>query len=140
MDVLVGDRGVVAEQQRPLHNVAQLADIAGKGMRLEQQERLVRELGHAGSADALARPFEEQSTERLYLGGALAQRRDCERDAVKPEVQILAERATRDLLVQVAMCGGDDADVNRSRAERAHPQDSAFLEHPEQLDLERRWH
>ena len=61
-----------------------------------------------------------------------------ERDAVEPEVEVLAERPARDLGVEVAVGRGDEADVDRPRlAPPPTRSDLALLEHAQQLGLHR---
>ena len=49
--------------------------------------------------------------------------------------QVLAERPVADRLLEVAVGGGDDADVDLDRLRAAEALDDAFLEDAQQLDL-----
>ena len=57
-------------------------------------------------------PVEEVLDERRDVLAALAQRRHGQVDDVEPVEQVLAERALRDHVAQVAVGRGDDADVD----------------------------
>ena len=61
------------------------------------------------------RPRQEVPGQRRDVLGALAQRRQADRHDVQPVEQVLAEQALADQLPQVAMGGGDDADVGADR-------------------------
>src|SRR5262249_9872311 len=68
---------------------------------------------------------------------ALAQGRDAQRDAVEAEVEVAPERPPGDLGLEIAVGGGDDADVDGARLERADAPDEPLFEDPEELDLDR---
>ena len=53
----------------------------------------------------------------------------------QPEVQILAEVPLLDLLLEVLVGRGDDADVHLDRPRRSEPLDLAFLQHAQHLGL-----
>ena len=59
---------------------------------------------------------------------------------VEPVVEILAEAPSLDDVVQVPVRRGDDAHVHLAIGVLADAADLAFLEHAEQLDLERERH
>ena len=60
--------------------------------------------------------LDEVLDEHRDVVAALAQRRDADRDHVEAVVQVLLEAAVGDHLLQVAVGGGDDADVHALRA------------------------
>ena len=66
---------------------------------------------------------------------ALAQRRQMQRDDVEPVVQIAAEVAGANLLVEIAVRRRDDARVDRQRLRRADGNDFAMLQRAQQLHL-----
>ena len=74
------------------------------------------------------------SSRRSASGGQL-QRHD-----VEPVVEVLAELARRLLRVEVAMRRRDHAHVDRNRLRRAHRPHLAFLQHAQQLHLQRQRH
>ena len=68
----------------------------------------------------------------------LAQRRHRQRDDVEAEVEILAERALAMACLEIAVGGGDHADVDLDAAPRADALDDLLLQHAQQLGLQRR--
>ena len=65
----------------------------------------------------------------------LAQRRQADRHDVEAVEQILAEQALLDQPAQVAMGGGDDADIGLDRRAAADRRVLAFLQHAQQAGL-----
>jgi len=70
----------------------------------------------------------------------LGERRDVELNDVQPVVEVLAELAGGDALLELAMSGRDDAHVDVVRLVRADRTDLALLERPQELDLQRERH
>ena len=70
----------------------------------------------------------------------IAQRRQLDRDDVKPVVQVLAERAFRDHLCQLGVGRGDDANIHLDRLVVTDAFELALLKRPQQLHLQRRAH
>ena len=75
-----------------------------------------------------------------HVVAALAQRRQVDGDDVEPVEEIGAEAAPPDLLLEVAIGRGDDADVHRDRLGGADRNHLPLLEHAQQLHLQRRRH
>ena len=73
---------------------------------------------------------------QLMVTKGPSERGEPEVDDVEPVVEILAEVAGADLLLQVAVGRGDDADVDLLRLALADALELALLEHPQQLDLQ----
>jgi hypothetical protein len=69
-----------------------------------------------------------------------AQRRQHHRQDVETVVEILPELALGHHLPQIALCAGEDADVDRHSPRAAQPFDRPVLEHAQQLDLHRQRH
>ena len=67
--------------------------------------------------------------------GPLAKCGNAQIDHVQPIEQILAERAVLDRFGQVAVGGGDDADIDLDRLGAADAIDLAFLDGAQQLGL-----
>src|SRR5438105_2675930 len=63
-----------------------------------------------------------------------------ELEDVQPVVEVLAEFAARDALLELAMRRRDDAHVDVVRLVRADGADFSFLESAQQLDLQRERH
>src|SRR5438552_1496036 len=70
----------------------------------------------------------------------LAQRREDDRDDVRPVVEVLAEAPRLHLGLEVLVGGGEDADVDLEGAVAAHPLELALLEHAQDLRLRLRPH
>ena len=70
----------------------------------------------------------------------LAERGQADRDHLQPVVEVAAERARLDRLLQVAIGGREDADVDLDRLVRADAGDLAVFQHPQQLDLRGQGH
>ena len=76
--------------------------------------------------------------QRRDVAAALAQRRQQDVDDVQAIEQILAEATLGDLLLQVAVGRGDQADVGRDGLIATHAFELAFLQHAQELHLGRR--
>ncbi|MNI65794.1 hypothetical protein D3C73_1213170 [compost metagenome] len=72
--------------------------------------------------------------------GTLIQRRDLQVHHVQTVVQILAEFVFRHRLLQIAVSGGNDANVNVQIAVAAQRAHLALLQYAQQLDLQRKRH
>src|SRR5262245_37892137 len=99
------------EQHGALDRIAKLADIARPLILLEQRRRSWRE-----AADVA---FELSIEHVDVIGGQerdiappLAEWRQCNRHDLKAVKQVLTKLAVRHLLFEVAVRGGDDADVH----------------------------
>ena len=82
--------------------------------------------------------MEEVLDQHRDVLGALAERRQVQRDDVQPVIEVAAEMADADLLVEIAVGRGDDARVDRNGFRRADGDDFAVLQRPQELDLRRR--
>src|SRR6185436_14804155 len=105
-----------------------LANVAGPRVRAKRRNRLAGELLAA----------RELACERLDLGGARAERRDGQRDAVQAEVEVLAEATRVDLGGEIAVRGRHEANVDLARSETADAEDPPVFEHAQELHLNRR--
>src|SRR5215468_46915 len=120
--VLGEDLRADTEEDRALDDVLQLADVPRPGVALEERHRLGRQ-ARCGLPPVLrGGALEEELRQRADLRRALAERRHDDADAVQPEVEVAPEGAAPDLGVEVAVGGGDEADVDRPRLEAAHAQ------------------
>ena len=71
---------------------------------------------------------------------AIAKRRNLDGDDVQPIEQVLAELTVGDHLREIAVGGGDDADVDFDRVRVADALELALLQRAQQLGLQRRAH
>jgi hypothetical protein len=72
-----------------------------------------------------------------HVVGALPELGDAELDHIEPEVEILAERAAADGVVQIDVRGADDPDVGLSRRAAAEALKLPCLQHAQELHLPR---
>src|SRR5207244_12211419 len=125
-----------APQDGPLDHVAELAHVPGPRVGAHQVPRRCADLAHdfsvPGVEDAQVVVAEQQ-----HVLAALTQRRDLEHDHRQTEVEILAEPLLAGFTLQIAVRGGDDADVDLALAHASHAPHRALLDRPEQLPLER---
>jgi hypothetical protein len=135
--VLGADRAAVGEQQRALDHVAQLANVARPAVGLQAGQR--------GRGDARRRPARARRCRSGQLlgqpddaGRALAQGRDGERDDREPVIEVEPEGAARDVGAEVAVGGGQEADIDRDRPGAADVQHLARLDRAQELGLQRR--
>ena len=66
----------------------------------------------------------------------LAQRRDAQRHHLEAVVEVLAEAPLGDLLLEVAVGGRDQAEVDLDQLAAADAHDLPLLEHAQELDLQ----
>lgn len=126
--------GPIGQQQKALHDVAQLADIARPGIALQFLDGVLGEgLGLPSVLFGHARG--EVRGEGGNVLNALAERRQEERKNVNAVVEILAESAAFHEVVEVAVRGDDGADVDGDGAVAADALDLAFLQHAKEFGL-----
>jgi hypothetical protein len=124
----------IREKEQPFDHVAELADIAGPGVALQLFDCLGLE-GLDLPAVLIGHLSGEMRDQRGNVLGALAERRQQQGEDVDPMIEILPERAFLDELIEVAMSGHDDADVDRDGAVATHTLDLPLLEHAQELGL-----
>ena len=129
--------GAGREDERALHEVLELAHVAGPVVRLERAPGVLADPRRAAvHRRRVAR--EEVQGERTDLLAPLAQRRQLDREDREPVVEVRAERAARDHLLEVAVRRGDDAHVDLDRLRAADALDDALLQHAQEPHLHRR--
>ncbi len=79
--------------------------------------------------------FDEKANEQRDVLAPLRQQRQGNGHHVEPEKQILAETALFHLMLQILVGCGNDPDVEFNGFGAADPEDLAFLENVQQLDL-----
>ena len=80
--------------------------------------------------------LEELLGQELHVVASLPQRRKLDREDVQAVVQVLAQLAGRDRLLDAAAGGGDDAHVDLDRLGSADAGDRGRLQRPQQPDLD----
>ena len=76
------------------------------------------------------------SAQLVQIVKSFPQRRNADRDYIEPVIQILAEGAVRNLLLQIAVGRGDKTDVEVYRLGAADPGDFFGLDGAQQLHLQ----
>ncbi len=99
-----------AEDGGPLHDVAQLADVAGPRVPGEQFERLIRE-PRVGTVVVPAVKGQQPLGKWGDVLRALPERWDLDRDDIQPVKEVFPEPALLDRILQVGVRGGDESDV-----------------------------
>src|SRR5262249_6336801 len=94
----------IAEEDGTLEHVAQLAQVAGPAIALEQEPRVVGERERR-TTRARTRFGEQRRRDPRDLGSAIAQRRNLDRDPVQAKEEILPELPEHHEEVEIAMGG-----------------------------------
>jgi hypothetical protein len=124
----------VEHQHGAFDGLPELPHVAGKALRREPFQRAPAE-GDLAALIGLGAEREEMAGEPRDVARPLAQRRQADADQVQAVEQILAELPARHLFAEVAVGGGDDAEVDGARDRGAQHLVGAVLQHPQQLDL-----
>ena len=127
LDLLGVNQFALREDRGLLHDVAQLAHVAGPLMAEEPLERLVRETPRRRSV-ALAEEPEEALGNGNDVLGPIAQRRDRDGKDVEPVIEVFAKLIRFDQIQKVAVGGGDDANIGVALLVRADPGEPVRLE------------
>ncbi len=124
-----GPYDLIAEGDGADYRVLKLANVSGVVVVLQKLDCLAREADgrRARGHGALG----EEARERQYVFGALAQRRQVERDGVQAVEEVLAEVALAQLAVDVAVRRGDHPHVNAQRVVRSDAANLALLKRAE---------
>src|ERR1043166_1493980 len=122
------------EQQKPLHCVPQLADIARPRISLHDLQRRRRERLWF-PAIHLADRAAEMLHQHRQIALALLQRRQHDRKDEDAVIEILPESAVADLLFEVAMRGHHHAHIDSNATGAAQTLDLALLQHSQQFRL-----
>ena len=115
--------------------VPQLPHVARPPVLREDVERFRAQVD-VGLAEALGRLAQEERAQVRDLLAALAQRRHVDADDAQPVVQILAELAFGDALLEVGVGGGEHPHVDALRPRLADRHDLVLLEEAQQLRLD----
>lgn len=131
---VIGADMAVAEEEELSDDVGELPDIAGPRLGLEQLDGFGGEGGltdaeFAGEAEA------EMAGEGGDVLGALSQGWKGDGELAEAIEEVFAEETFGEHLLQVAMGGGEDADIDGKDLVAADAGDDAFLQDTEQLGL-----
>ena len=132
--VMIASGSPPAKNHQTFDVVAELSNISGPVMRLQDRERVVADaaLGQAGRLRNLLLEIFDQFRDIL---APLGERRHPNRNDGKPVKQVLAELAGRDLLFEIARGRGDDADIDRDLGAAIDALEGLFHENAQNLAL-----
>ena len=117
-----------ANQDRLLHRVLQLADVARPGERLQRGQRLGADVEQL-LVELAVEARRHAAGQRGDILHALAQGRQVERHHVQAVVQVQSETATVGGLFQVQVAGHDQPRGAALRLDAAHRLELAGLDH-----------
>src|SRR6185312_6779175 len=124
-----------AEHDVALHQVFELADIAGPGVALHGREQLGGE-GRGAALVAAAEFGDEVAGEGIEVFETLAQRRQLDADDVDAVIEVAAELAARHLVLEVAVGGEEHAGAGADLLASAEAEEAAVLQQLQQLVLQ----
>ncbi|MCY1351773.1 hypothetical protein D9M69_380490 [compost metagenome] len=137
--VLRLDQPALLEDQGPLDGVVQLAHVARPGVADQAMLRLGGKT-HPGLVHFPGVLGQQAFGQRQDVGGPLAQRPPGQREHRQAIVEVFAETPRRHFAGQVAVAGGQHADVQADRPARADPLHLPLLQHAQQLGLQAQRH
>ena len=129
---------IARQQKRAAHHILEFAHVARPRVSAQHCQCAVAQPRHRGPFRCVAQQHRE--SERGDVGAAFAQRGQREREHVEPVIKVGAEAAFVDFERQVAVGAGDHAHIDPDWLGRAERHNFAFLEHAQQLGLERQRH
>jgi len=132
--VMSVDDIVVAKDYGAFDAVLQFTDVTGPVVAGQHVDR-----GGGNAPDifviGLAVFFDKEVSKKQDIGSAFAKRRNVNGKHVQPVIEILAELFFFDEAFQIAVGGGDDADIGFNGFGTADALELAFLKDAEQTDL-----
>ncbi len=131
---VIGAHGAVGDDEKLAKEVAELADVAGPGLGLEELDGFGRKRGLA-DAELATESASEVADEFGNVLGPIPERGQADGELADPVEQVLAEEAFADHPFEVPVGGGDDADVDRDEFVAADAGKGTFLEDAEKLGL-----
>ena len=126
----------IAARSRTLRK---LSDVS-RPVILEERLSCLARQPSGGPAERPADLLQKGLAQRHDVGRTFAQRRNLDVEDPEAVEQVLAKVAALDGFAQVAVGGGDDADVRLQEARPAEPLELAFLQHPQELGLRGQTH
>ena len=106
--------------ERALHDVVELANIARPVIRLQRGTRGRADHGHRAIC-ALRRAAQQKACEWHNIQTPFAQGRYLQRKHVQAVVEILTEAARTNLALEIAIRGGDDSHIEIDQRIAANP-------------------
>src|SRR5688572_1876439 len=125
----------LAHEHRALDGVLELAHVAGPAVADQQMVGRRRDRPHA-AAVALVELGEEMVAEQRHVFRALAQRRHLQRDRVDAEVEVLAQAAVAQRVLELDVRVADQAEVHPDQPIAADRAVLALLQHTKELRLQ----
>ena len=134
-EILSRENGLMGKGHCPLHDVLQLPDVAGKGVRRKRINKILGNFRHHGLAELCGDERDKMLHEQGVIFWAFAQRRDIDHHHLETVKQILAELSGGDHLLNIPVGCGNEPHIDADRGDAPHPQQRSFLDNPQQLDL-----
>ena len=127
--------GAARQDHRALDDVLELAHVARPGVRRPATPARAGSMPRTRLPMVCAYFWTKCSHEQRDVAGPVAQRRQRDREDVEPVVEILAELAVGDQLLEIAVGRRHHAHVDLDRLGAADALELALLQHAQQLDL-----
>ena len=137
--VVYVDLATGCHDREPVAGVFQLANVARPLQRLEILQRLLAQYLPL-AAEVPRRLVEEVLGEQRDVRTAFGKRRHMDADDIQTVIEVFAEGAVGDEGAQVAVSGGDDADVHLDAHSTPDPVELPLGQHPQQPGLGFRRH
>src|SRR5690554_4449062 len=128
----------VAKKKTAFDQVLELADISREFIGEQERFRLGTDSANS-PPQSLVVAIEEMRKEQRDVLGALSQRRKLDVDDVQAVVEIFAQPSFADLLLEVSIGRGDEADVHADGFDAADALKFLLLKRAEKLHLHARW-
>src|SRR6185503_18378325 len=123
-----------AHEDRALNFVLQLTDVAGPVVFAKALCGFGTEVGNQ-SVGLRRETFQERAGQRQDVVAALAQRREVNGQRADAVIEVFAQFALLDGVIDAAVCGGDDAAIGLVAGAPADGADLLLLEHAQQFAL-----
>src|SRR5262249_20819280 len=122
------------DDQRSFNNVAKLADVARPMIAPERLHAFAVNPPYFLSSER--EQFLEKSLDETWqIVDSVAERRQLDRKHIQPVEEVLAELAVANRGIEVAIRGGQHADIAGDLGGSAEAPELALLEHPQQFRL-----
>ena len=138
-EVFIRQLVALGEEHRPFHRVSQLAHVARPAIRLQTGHRGGRDVRDALTEFGVVE-VDVEIDELWDVAGPLTQRGKGDRHDVEAIIQIGAEPPLLDLVLEIAIRGGNDADIHMDVRGAADPLECLLFQKPQQLGLQQRHH